>query len=326
MILVTGGAGFIGSNLVRKLLNEGQRVLVLDNFDSFYSPQIKRKNVKSFISHPKFTLIEGDIRDKNVINGIFQRYQVEKIVHLAARAGVRPSIKDPFIYEKVNVEGTLNLLESCKKYCIKKFVFASSSSVYGNVSTIPFYEDTDRLFPVSPYGVTKLAGELLCRSYHYLYKIPMVCIRIFTAYGPAQRPEMAIHKFTRLIYQGKPVPVFGQGDFKRDYTYIQDLVEGIVSAINYKLDGFEVVNLGSSHPVDLLTVIKIIESSLHKKAKIEYFPPQLCDPPITYASIDKAKKILDYHPRISIEEGIKRFVEWYLENRNWLNQLPVSPS
>jgi len=313
MILITGGAGFIGSNLVKKLIDDKKEVVVLDNFDSFYPPEIKRRNIRSFLSNPRFTLIEGDIQDKSVIDSIFKSFSIKKVVHLAARAGVRPSIKDPFIYEKVNIEGTLNLLEVCKKYRIEKFIFASSSSVYGNIQTIPFCEDTDRLFPISPYGVTKLAGEFLCKNYSYLYKIPTVCIRIFTAYGPSQRPEMAIHKFTRLIYEGKPVPIFGKGNFKRDYTYIDDLVEGMVSAIDQKLD-FEIINLGSSNPVDLLTVIRIIESNLHKKAKVQYLPPQPGDPPITYADIDKARKILGYHPEVSIEEGIRRFIDWYLEN------------
>jgi len=319
MILITGGAGFIGSHLTGKLLNQREEVVVLDNFDPFYNPEIKRKNIELFLNHPRFTLVEGDLRNRNLVDKIFREYSVKKVIHLAARAGVRGSIKDPFIYEEINLRGTLNLLEVCKGYPIENFIFASSSSVYGNAK-LPFSENTYQLFPISPYGVTKLAGEFLCQAYHRLYGFPVLCLRIFTVYGPAQRPEMVIHKFTRLIQREEQVPVFGQGHFKRDYTYIEDLLKGIILALNHRFE-FEVINLGSSHPVDLLTLIKIIESNLHKKAKIKYFPPQPGDPLITCADIKKAREFLGYQPEVSIEEGVKRFVQWYLENLNWLDRL-----
>ncbi len=320
MILITGGAGFIGSHLTKRLLREGKKVAVLDNFDSFYNPEIKKKNIKPYLTHPNFTLIEGDIREKKLIKEVFWHYQVEEVVHLAARAGVRGSVKDPFVYEDVNIRGTLTLLDVCKDFGIKSFIFASSSSVYGEIDNIPFSEDDFHFNPLSPYGVTKLAGELLCKIYHKLYKIPITCIRIFTAYGPAQRPEMAIHKFTRLILKEEPVTIFGDGTSKRDYTYIDDLVEGILLALNHKFN-FEVINLGSSCPVELLTVVRIIESHLKKKAKIRYLPPQSGDPYLTYANINKAKKILGYNPKVSIEEGIGKFVRWYCENQSWLEKL-----
>lgn len=320
MILVTGGAGFVGSHLTKRLLREGRSVVVLDNFNSFYDPQIKRKNIQPLLSYPQFTLVENDIRDKSVLEKIFQKYEITEIIHLAARAGVRGSIQDPFIYEEVNIRGTLSILEVCKNSPVEKFIFASSSSVYGRQDYAPFQEEISHLNPVSPYGVSKLAGELLCRNYNYLYGIPICCLRIFTAYGPAQRPEMAIHKFTRLIWQEKPVPVFGDGDSKRDYTYIEDLVEGFILALNHEFD-FDIINLGNSHPVELLKVIKLIESSLEKKARIKYFNSQSGDPPLTYADISKAKKKLGYSPAVPIEEGIERFVHWFRKNSSWLEKL-----
>lgn len=319
MILITGGAGFIGSHLTRRLLSQGEKVIILDNFDPYYNAKIKKKNIQNFVNHPSFTLIEGDIRERKTLEDIFKRYPVKKIIHLAARAGVRGSIEDPFIYEDINLRGTLNLLETCKNRSIESFIFASSSSVYGN-SKVPFSEDNSFLSPVSPYGVTKLSGEILCRTYHHLYHIPILCIRIFTAYGPSQRPEMAIHRFTRLIYRERKVPVFGEGKYKRDYTYIDDLIEGMILALRYRSQ-FDIINLGSSHPVDLLTLIGLIEENLHKKARIQYLPLQPGDPLVTFADISKAHKLLGYQPKISIEEGIARFVRWYLENLSWLNEL-----
>ncbi len=319
MILITGGAGFIGSHLTGKLLSQGERVIIVDNFDPYYSEKIKRKNIQNYLNHSSFTLVEGDIRQRKTLEDIFEEYPVTKVVHLAARAGVRGSIEDPFIYEDINLKGTLNLLETCKNYSIESFIFASSSSVYGN-SKVPFSEDSPFLSPISPYGVTKLSGEILCQTYHHLYRIPILCIRIFTAYGPFQRPEMVVHKFTRLIYREMEVPVFGEGKYKRDYTYIDDLIEGIVLALKYH-PRYDIINLGSSCPVDLSTLISLIEENIHKKARIRYLPPQPGDPFVTFADIRKAQKLLGYQPRVSIEEGIARFCRWYLDNLGWLDEL-----
>lgn len=311
-ILVTGGAGFIGSHLCERLLSDGDHVICLDNFDSFYDPDIKIKNVeemnRKFSS--QFELVTGDIRNPDHLKGIFQKNQIESIVHLAARAGVRPSIIEPLLYQDVNIRGTVTLLEACKEHQIKNFIFASSSSVYGENQRVPFTEKDLDIQPISPYGATKRAGELLCYSYHHLYGIDIACLRIFTAYGPRQRPEMAIHKFTRLIDRGEKISVYGDGSSRRDYTYIDDLIEGILGVIRYH-KGFEVYNLGESQTTSLIELIKLIEGSLGKKANIEMLEPQPGDVSITYADISKAKRMLNYQPKVKMEEGIKRFVDWY---------------
>ena len=315
-ILVTGGAGFIGSHLCERLLNDGVRVVCLDNFDNFYDPNIKIKNVEGIArkSSGQFELVTGDIRNPDHLMGIFQKNQIDSIVHLAARAGVRPSIVEPLLYEDVNIRGTIGLLEACKEHKIKNLIFASSSSVYGENQRVPFSERDLDIQPISPYGATKRAGELLCYSFHHLYGMNIACLRIFTAYGPRQRPEMAIHKFARLVDQGEKIPIYGDGSTRRDYTYIDDLIEGILGVIHYH-KGFEVYNLGESQTTSLKELIGLIESALGKKANIEVLAPQPGDVSVTYADISKAKQMLKYRPKVKMEEGIKRFVEWYKAQR-----------
>ncbi|MBA7499048.1 UDP-glucose 4-epimerase [subsurface metagenome] len=307
--LITGGAGFIGSHLCERLLSDGHEVICLENFDPYYSPDIKRKNIEYLLDQPNCILIEADIRNKKEMEKIFRMDAIDKVVHLAAKVGVRPSIQDPLSYEDVNIKGALNLLELSKEHDIRHFIFGSSSSVYGISDKIPFSED-GLVKPISPYAASKRAGELLCYTYSHLYDIPISCLRFFTVYGPKQRPEMAIHKFTRLIDQGKEVPMYGDGSSKRDYTYITDIIDGTMNALNKKFD-FEIFNLGNSKTVELRYLISLIEENLGKKAKIKQLPEQLGDVPITYADISKSKRLLGYSPKISIEEGVKRFVEWY---------------
>ena len=315
-ILVTGGAGFIGSHLCERLLSDGVKVICLDNFDSFYDPDIKIKNAEGMTKkfQDLFELVTGDIRNPDHLKGIFQKNRVDFVIHLAARAGVRPSIADPLLYQDVNIRGTIVLLEACKAYKIQNFIFASSSSVYGENQRVPFTEEDLDILPISPYGATKRAGELLCYSYHHLYGMNIGCLRIFTAYGPRQRPEMAIHKFTRLIDRGEKIPIYGDGSSRRDYTYIDDLIEGILGIIRYH-KGFEIYNLGESQTTSLIELIKLIEGAFGKKADIEMLELQPGDVSVTYADITKAKRMLKYRPKVKMEEGIKRFVEWYRAQR-----------
>src|SRR4030065_50737 len=274
-ILATGGAGFIGSHLCEHLLNDGARVICLDNFDNFYDPSIKIKNVEGITKKfsEQFELVTGDIRNPDHLKGIFQKNQIDSVVHLAARAGVRPSIAEPLLYQDVNIRGTIVLLETCKSTGIKNFVFASSSSVYGENQRVPFTEEDLDIQPISPYGATKRAGELLCYSYHHLYGMNISCLRIFTAYGPRQRPEMAIHKFIRLIDHGGKIPVYGDGSSRGDYTYIDDLIDGILAVIHHH-KGFEIYNLGESQTTSLKELIQLIEKAFGKKANIEMLDPQ----------------------------------------------------
>jgi UDP-glucuronate 4-epimerase len=315
-ILVTGGAGFIGSHLCERLLRDGVHVICIDNFDSFYDPNIKIKNVEGMAKkYPDlFELVTGDIRNPDHLKGIFQKNKIDPVVHLAARAGVRPSIAEPLLYHDVNIRGTMVLLEACKENGIQNFIFASSSSVYGENQRVPFREEDLDIQPISPYGATKRAGELLCYSYHHLYGMNIACLRIFTAYGPRQRPEMAIHKFTRLIDQGQKIQIYGDGSSRRDYTYIDDLVDGILGVIRYH-KGFEVYNLGESQTTSLKELIRLIEEAFGKKARIEMLESQPGDVSVTYADITKAKRMLKYQPKVRMEEGIKRFVEWYKEKK-----------
>ncbi len=311
-ILVTGGAGFIGSHLCERLLSSGTRVICLDNFDTFYDPRIKIQNVEEVGKKfpDLFNLATGDIRNPEQVKGIFQKNKVNSVVHLAARAGVRPSIAEPLLYQDVNIRGTIVLLEACKENGIENFIFASSSSVYGENQRVPFSEKDLDIQPVSPYGVTKRAGELLCYSYHHLYGMNIACLRIFTAYGPRQRPEMAIHKFTRLIDRGERIPMYGDGSSRRDYTYIDDLIDGMLGVID-RHKGFEIYNLGESETTSLKKLIQLIEGALGKKANIETMEFQPGDVSVTYADITKAKRMLRYRPTVKIKEGIQRFVEWY---------------
>lgn len=315
-ILVTGGAGFIGSHLCERLLSNKVHVICLDNFDSFYDPNIKIRNVQDLGQKfpDRFELVTGDIRNAEHLRKVFKKNRIYWVIHLAARAGVRPSIEQPLLYQDVNIRGTIVLLEACKEFGIKGFIFASSSSVYGENQRVPFTEEDLNIQPISPYGATKRAGELLCYSYHHLYGMNIACLRIFTAYGPRQRPEMAIHKFTGLVDRGEKVPVYGDGSSLRDYTYIDDLIEGILGVIRYH-KGFEVYNLGESQTTSLIELIKLIEGALGEKANIEMLEPQPGDVSVTYADITKARRMLKYQPKVKMEEGIKRFVEWYKENR-----------
>lgn len=311
-ILLTGGAGFIGSHLTERLLRENCFICCLDDFNEFYDPRIKKNNISPFISHSAYELIEGNILDEKVLVRLFQANTFDAIIHFAARAGVRPSINYPLLYQEVNVRGTQNLLEMAVKYSIPKFIFASSSSVYGNNKKVPFSENDFVDHPVSPYAATKKAGELLCYTYHHLYDLHVACLRFFTVYGPGQRPDMAIHKFTRLIHEGQKIPVFGDGTTKRDYTYITDIIDGVVSSLE-RCSGYRIYNLGESRTVELRRLIELIEKNLGKRADIEQLPLQPGDVPITYADVSRAKKELDYNPQVPIEEGIKRYVAWFLE-------------
>lgn len=314
-ILVTGGAGFIGSHLVEHLLAEGHRVICLDNFDDFYDPEEKRRNLRQAMKGENFRLVMGDVREEEKLKEIFTAERIEQVVHLAARAGVRPSIRDPLLYAEVNIRGTLNLLETCRQFGVKKFIFASSSSVYGNNPKTPFTEDDRVDNPISPYGATKKAGELICYTYHHLYSFDIACLRYFTVYGPRQRPEMAIHYFSRLIYEEKKIPIFGDGNSRRDYTYIDDALQATMAALNRE-HGYEIYNIGESRTVSLLELIQYLEERLGKKATLEFLPPQPGDVAITCADISKAQKMLDYCPQTKIEDGLDRFIHWFLQINN----------
>ncbi len=309
-ILVTGGAGFIGSNLVERLLGLGHTVVCLDNFDTYYDPEIKRRNVGCAALHKNYRLIEGDIREEESLERCFQLAPIDLVVHLAARAGVRPSLIDPELYYDVNVMGTLKILQRMRRHSVSRMVFASSSSVYGDSAKIPFSENDPVNHPISPYAASKKAGELLCHTYCHLYGFDITCLRLFTVYGPRQRPEMAIHKFVRKISRGEPIQLYGDGLTQRDYTYIDDILQGILRSIE-SLKGYEIINLGDSKPVPLIPLINILEGHLRRKAIMEAMPMQDGDVRQTFADITKATKLLGYCPGVTIEHGLKLFVEWY---------------
>ena len=310
-ILVTGVAGFIGSHLCEKLLNKN-KVVGLDNFCDFYDPQIKFSNIKKCLKNENFILHEADIRNKEHLSEIFSKHDFEIIIHLAAMAGVRPSIKDPRLYTEVNINGTVNLLEECKKNKIKNFIFASSSSVYGNNKKVPFSEDDNVDFPISPYAATKKAGELICHTYHHLEKISIACLRFFTVYGPRQRPDLAIHKFARKMIGNESIPVFGDGSTQRDYTYIDDIIDGIIKSIDYIRSGnhFEIFNLGESQTITLNEMISILEKSLNIEARKVWLPMQPGDVNRTFADISKSKKMLGYNPKTEFKSGVEKFIKW----------------
>ncbi|MFZ4738719.1 MAG: NAD-dependent epimerase/dehydratase family protein [Bradymonadia bacterium] len=310
-ILLTGAAGFIGSNLADRLLSQGHTLLGLDNFNDFYDPAIKRRNVESARAHPAFELVEGDILDAPLLEALFARFRPDRVVHLAAWAGVRPSIERPALYQKVNVEGTTNLLERCRLDGVKHFVFASSSSVYGDRHEVPFRETDDVDQPISPYAATKRAGELLCYTWHHLFGLHTHCLRFFTVYGPRQRPEMAIHQFTRRIHRGESVVMFGDGSTSRDYTYIDDILDGLVASVE-RVEGYRIYNLGESQTVELRRLIAVIGDTLGVTPRIEQRPIQPGDVTRTFADISRARAELGYAPHVGIEEGVRRFVDWYL--------------
>lgn len=311
-ILVTGAAGFIGSHVVERLLERGHGVIGLDNLDDFYDPAIKRRNLARALDASAFELVEGDIRDARVLDSLPD--DVSLIIHLAARAGVRPSIEQPLLYQDVNVRGTQELLEYARRAGVGRFIFGSSSSVYGNAERVPFSEDDPVDRPISPYAATKRAGELICHTYHHLFGLGIVALRFFTVYGARQRPDLAIHKFTRLMAAGEPIQQYGDGTTQRDYTHVRDILQGVEGALSYlerEPEAFEIINLGESRTVELSRLIELIADALGVEPRIERLPPQPGDVERTYADIAKARRLLGYDPVIPIEEGIPEFVEWF---------------
>ena len=311
-ILVTGGAGFIGSHLVEKLLSLGHDVAILDDFNDFYDPQIKRQNIAAVAKDVAIHRL--DLRDSGAVRNLFHREKFEAIAHLAARAGVRPSIQNPQLYYDTNVDGTLHLLDAARVTGVERFIFASSSSVYGNSKTVPFSEDRQLIQTLSPYGATKIAGEFLCSTYSHLYGMRVVALRYFTVYGPRQRPDLAIHQFTRKIQAGKPIDQFGDGTTRRDYTYIDDIIQGTIAALNYDGPMFDIFNLGENETIQLRDLIAGIENALGEKAKINRLPEQPGDMPVTYADISKARELLGYNPSTRLSDGLPRFIEWFLQS------------
>ncbi len=316
-VLVTGGAGFIGSHVSERLLRDGHEVAIIDDLNDFYAPQLKVENLVAIRKAGLVRFYEGDVRDEALAGRIFHENRPHAVIHLAARAGVRPSLEQALLYESVNVRGTMVLLEQCRAHGTGKFVFASSSSVYGIADRVPFSEERSANLPISPYAATKLAGEKLCFTYSHLYDLPATCLRFFTVYGPRQRPDLAIRKFTERIDAGLPIPVFGDGSSSRDYTYIDDIVDGVVAALFYP-GRYDIFNLGNSSPIDLLGLIRLIEKNVGKPAKLNWMPAQPGDMPITFADISKSRRALGYEPRTPIAEGIRAFVEWYREPANGL--------
>jgi len=312
-VLVTGGAGFIGSHLVEKLLAGGHEVIILDDFNDFYDPQIKHANIAGFARD--VTVCHADLRDSAAVRNLFHREKVDAIAHLAARAGVRPSIQQPRLYYDTNVIGTLHLLEAARVTAVERFIFASSSSVYGASKTIPFSEDQHLTQTLSPYGATKIAAEFLCSSYSHLYNLRVVALRYFTVYGPRQRPDLAIHQFSRRIFDGQPIDQFGDGSTRRDYTYIDDVIQGTVAAFDYDGPLYDVFNLGENETIQLRDLIAAIENALGKKAKINQLPEQPGDMPMTCADISKARKLLGYNPTTKLGKGLPRFIDWFLSSQ-----------
>lgn len=316
---ITGGAGFIGSSLSEKLLKNGNKVIVIDNFCDFYNPKIKENNVKELIKNNNFKIYKNDIRDRQAIKKIFNENKIDVVMHLAAMAGVRPSIENPILYQEVNCMGTQNILEEMKEHNIKNLVMASSSSVYGNCKQVPFKENMAVDFAISPYAATKKANEVMTHVYHKLYNMNVIMLRFFTVYGPKQRPDLAINKFTRLMMNNKEIPMFGNGETSRDYTYIDDIVYGIIKACEYTMQNeniYEILNIGNSQPVTLKEMIETIGKVLNIEPKINILPMQPGDVDTTYADIEKAKKLLGYEPKTKFKEGIKKFISWYKQNEN----------
>jgi len=313
--LVTGGAGFIGSHVCERLLQDGHAVWALDDLNSFYSPAVKEKNLKEIAVLGKpFTFILNNLSDVRALENLFSQVRFDQVIHLAARAGVRPSLDEPEFFQQVNVEGTVNVLEAARRHGVKKALLASSSSVYGVNTKVPFSEDDPVFSVISPYAASKLACEALGHVYHYVYGMDVAMLRFFTVYGPRQRPDLAIHKFAKLIHAGKPIQVYGDGSTERDYTYISDTVDGVVACTQKKFK-YEIFNLGNSQTVKLSRLIELLEAALGKKAIIDRQPTQPGDVPRTYADISKARALLGYHPRVKIEEGIPKFVDWFRQNQ-----------
>lgn len=312
IILITGAAGFIGSHLAERLLARGDKVVGLDNFDPFYPREGKERNLLGPKANPGFTFVEADLRDARAMAELVERHRPQRIVHLAAKAGVRPSLENPAAYVEANVLGTLHLLLACQRFPVEHFVFASSSSVYGKDVQAACTEDAPTDSPASPYGATKKAGEVLCFTYSQLMKIPVTCLRLFTVFGPRQRPDLAIHKFVHLIEAGKPVPFFGDGSSRRDYTFVSDTAEGITAALD-RPDGYQIYNLGRGNPVTLTQMVEAVERALEKKAVLDRQPDQPGDVRTTWADISKARARLGYQPKVELEEGVRRFLDWWRE-------------
>ena len=310
-ILVTGGAGFIGSHLVEKLLGAGHAAAILDDFNDFYDPQIKRANIEKISKDVPVHHV--DLRENAAVRNLFHREKFDTIAHLAARAGVRPSIQHPQLYYDTNVTGTLHLLDAARVTGVERFIFASSSSVYGVSKTVPFSEEQHLTQTISPYAATKIAAEFLCSTYSHLYKLRVVALRYFTVYGPRQRPDLAIHQFTKKIHAGQPIDQFGDGTTRRDYTYIDDIIQGTMAALTYNGPLFDIFNLGESETIQLKDLIEKIEKALGKKAKINQLPEQPGDVPLTCADISKARKLLGYNPTTQLSEGLPRFIEWFMQ-------------
>jgi UDP-glucuronate 4-epimerase len=311
--LVTGGAGFIGSHVCERLLKEGHQVCALDDLNAFYDPALKQENLDALhtAGGERFSFVHGDITERAAVDSIFEQTHFDQVIHLAARAGVRPSLEQPALYQRVNVEGTVNIFEAARGAGVKKLVIASSSSVYGVNSKVPFSEDDPIFSPISPYAASKLACEALGHVYHHVYGLDVVMVRFFTVYGPRQRPDLAIHKFAKLMRTQKPIPVFGDGSTARDYTYIDDIVEGVMACTAREF-GFEIFNLGESHTVTLARLIALLEQALGFKAIIDRQPLQRGDVPITFANIEKPRRVLGYRPSTPIESGLAKFAEWFL--------------
>ena len=316
---ITGGAGFIGSTLSQKLIEQGNKVVTIDNFCDFYDPKIKEDNVKELLQNENFKLYGADIRDRQAIKEIFDENNIDIVMHLAAMAGVRPSIENPILYQEVNCMGTQNILEEMREHDVKNGVFASSSSVYGNCKEVPFREDMIVDYAISPYAATKKANEVMAHVYHKLFDMNIIMLRFFTVYGPKQRPDLAINKFTRLMLEDKEIPMFGDGTTSRDYTYIEDIVDGIIKSCDYCMNNkevYEILNLGNSSPTTLKEMINIIGEVLGREPKIKQMPMQPGDVERTYADISKTKKLIGYQPKTTFKEGVENFVKWYKENEN----------
>ncbi len=309
-VLLTGAAGFIGSHLADRLLAEGHDVVGLDNFNDFYAPAIKERNILAASEHPRFELIRGDILDGALLEQVFSRFSPDRVIHLAAWAGVRPSIERPALYQKVNLEGTVNLLEACRAHKVNRFVFASSSSVYGNRDEVPFRESDDVGQPISPYAATKRAGELLCYTFHHLFGLHVHCLRFFTVYGPRQRPEMAIHKFARAISHGQVVTLYGDGRSSRDYTYVDDIIDGVMASF-HRVEGYRIINLGESETTPLIELVDMIGDALGQTPRLEFAPMQPGDVMRTFADIAVARNRLAYNPKVNMRVGIEHFVRWF---------------
>src|SRR5438270_4421165 len=327
-VLLTGGAGFIGSHLAEALLRQGTELTIVDSLDDFYSPTRKLSNLEQIRKTGAFQFFQRDIRDYDAMRHIFSVTRPDVVIHLAARAGVRPSIEQPLLYEQVNIGGTSVMLQLCREFKTSKFIFGSSSSVYGATSQAPFSEAHNELRPISPYAATKLSGELLAYTYARLFSLPVICLRFFTVYGPRQRPDLAIHKFTALLESGKPLPMFGDGSTGRDYTYVDDIVAGILASLDPQLHfplggpAFEVFNLGNSHPVKLTELIELLENVTGRKATCEWGPSQPGDVPMTWADTSKASRVLGYRPATSLEEGLTSFVRWYRDAAQQCSETP----